>query len=311
MSNRHTNVETLKNHGFVVVDHQIHPETIDSLIQAYADFTDNHPDPEPATINAMITNPDNLDELDYSADRQHDWHKYRTNHPQLGKPGGYTNRTVQVAALRKFGRSDEADDPKEFYHYHPNSLAIMKDYHDHAGWKLPPEVNRLHDAWGTVHSLGLKAIKDMFAEIEETHPELLSRVAPPEILDNSPSRLLFYHPGQGDVLAAGHHDKSLGTLQIAESHRGLRLRNQATGEMEEIVRPPEKGVFFIGGTLKTAYPDSELSSGWHDVINIDQINESRALHGNHVARWAIILFANSNHTNIFTKAMAHNEELDA
>ncbi len=295
----------ISSQGFSLVDHGIHPDEIDGLMEAYAKFTDNLPDPELETMNNMMVDVTNLDRLDYHQDNQVEWHKYRTNHTQFAKPGGYTNRSLQVAALHKFDRDvlpngeRIEDDPKEFYHFHPNSFRKIEKTHEQFDWgKIPPEVSTLHMRFSTIHRLAREAIINTLTIAEQTHPELTSKYARAQDLDNSPLRLLFYHPGQGDYLAAGHYDKSSFTMQIAESHMGLRAQNPQTHTMEAVRRPANKGVVFPGFLWTQMYPDSELSPAWHDVVNINELNDARSLHGRNCARWALIWFTNSEAFNL-------------
>jgi hypothetical protein len=217
-----------------------------------------------------------------------------TNHPVFGKPGGYTNRSLQIDALRFFGvGSNIDDDPKEYYHYSPLGLGRIQKLHDMYEWgAIPPRVIRLHEKFATVHELGAKAMVKTMIELEDTHPNVVGRFITPAAIEESPVRLLFYHPGQGSVLAAGHFDKGVATIQIAESHEGLRIKNPQDGTMETLVRSPEYGAFFLAHAWKKEpmYPDSALTPAFHDVVNAPVPNEGRNLYGQNVARWSIIFF---------------------
>jgi hypothetical protein len=289
--------------GYSFIDHGIDPEHIDALVSAYATFTDELPDPSLDVMNDMITDPNELDELDYAANPAEPWNKYHTNYPEFAKPGGYTNRSLQTAALRAAGRqvTDKAtgasvepeDDPKEYYHFHPNSTVAMNRMRETYGLAhLPPEVHELHARFARIHNLGANALKKAYADLEDRYPELVPTHFSPRDVQSSPVRLLFYHPGQGDVLAAGHYDKSHSTIQIAESHLGLWIRDPENGL---ITRTPDKGVFFLGKSWHSdnSFPESELKPGWHGVVNRPELAEGREMHGKNVARWAIIFFANS------------------
>lgn len=295
--------QEVKENGFALIDHSVSPDLVDALITDYATFTDNFPDPTPETMNNMIVDPNNLDALDRSADIQAEWHKYRTNQPHYAKPNGYTNRSFQADVLRNFGRKvldlktgelvDAYEDPKEYFHYAPGHRQAMESAHEEFGWgPIPSEVSTLLTRFHTIHGLAKSAMSSFYGKLEETHPELVKYVRP-EDLDISPIRLLFYHPGQGDVLAGGHYDRGLGTLQIAESHQGLRIRNAHTGEMEMVQRNPRTGVAFPALKWTDGLAGSELQPLWHDVVNSDIPNESRNLHGKNVVRWSLIFFTNS------------------
>jgi len=298
--------------GFALVEHDITTDEIDALISAYATFTDELPDPDLFTVHSMIKDSEHLDDLSYASDHKRQWHKYRTNHPQYAKPGGYTNRSLQIKALRFYGRDHDAigkpveDDPKEYYHYHPNSLVKMKAMHDEFGWgPIPPEVIALHTRFATIWRLANTAMSSTFQLLEEEHPELMSRFTRPEDLATSPLRLIFYHPGQGDILAGGHYDKSTFTMQIAESHLGLRARNPVTQEMGLVQRPAKEAAVFPGLLWDRMYPDSSLEPTWHDVINMDEVNPGLNIRGRKCARWALIWFSNSTALNIPQKADTH------
>lgn len=293
----------IEKRGFTVIEHGMSPEAIDELVTAHAAFTDNHPEPEAATMNSMITNTANLDELNFAADTQTDWHKYRTNIPAFAKPNGHTNRFLQADALRQFGRlqphvngnvTEEAkEDPKEFFHYMPGYRDQVDKLHQAAGWgPVPLEVKELAMRMHTVHYLAKQALTSVFAKLEEIYPTLGQFITPAD-LDISPLRSLRYHTGQGAVLGDGHHDRGIFTMQVADSHRGLRVRDPASHKMTLVDTPPNVSPIFPAEGWRRAYPDSGMRSLWHDIINDPTACEDRTLHGNNLARYAIIFFVNS------------------
>jgi hypothetical protein len=313
--------------GYSLIDHGIDDGAVDDLMQAYANFTDNLPEPPAEVMDRMLPPGTDaavldkqLDELDYSRDDAPDWHKYRTNHPHFAKPGGYTNRSVQVAALEQMRGVELQDDPKEYYHYSPDGLEKIIEQHERYGCgSLPPEVHELHQRFEVIHGAARLAMTDLLKQLEETNPDILSKYVTPESLHSSPLRLLFYHPGQGDMLAAGHYDKGFATIQIAESHEGLRLldpkfASQPAPEntldddrMRMLRRSPEKGAFFLAHGFGKTFPDSDIKPEWHDVINSDEFNEGRQLRGRNVARWSLIFFSNAESLGAVGKDATHQE----
>jgi hypothetical protein len=315
----------ISEQAYALVEHGISSDLIDELVNAYATFTDSeeYSTPDLETINSMLNTFDkegeiDLDVLDYHRDTNFEWHKYKTNHPQHAKPGGYTNRSLQVEALRAFGRDISPktglpleDDPKEFYHYHPDGTEVMSNIHKKYGWgSIPPEVLELHARFSPIHQLARQAITETFRILEDDCPELINKYVRPEDLDNSPLRLIFYHDGQGDVLAAEHRDKSTMTMQIAESHMGLRVRNPETREMQLVRRSAKEGVLFPGLLYPTMHKEvgTALPPTYHDVINLDESNDSRALHGRNCARWALIWFTNAELFRIPEKHETHHKQ---
>ncbi|MDB5163849.1 MAG: hypothetical protein JWS12_467 [Candidatus Saccharibacteria bacterium] len=305
----------LEAYGHTSVRHGLSADKVDAAITAYANFTDTLPDPPLEVMEAMIPVKDtveelekSLDDLDRTQNKTKQWNKYFTNYPEFAKPGGYTNRSLQAKALRVVRGIDIADDPKEFYHFHPNSTVRMRRIHkEHSLPPLPSEVDDLHATLMVIHTAGAEVMRQAYYAIECTHPELVPKHFGPRDVQSSPLRLLFYHPGQGDVLAAGHYDKASFTAQMAESHKGLWIGSPETGLMD---RDPEVAEVFSGKAFRNenCYPDSVIEPGWHGVVNLSDIQRERQLHGKNVARWAIIFFANSLVAGtILDKSLTHSE----
>jgi len=310
-------VRDIEERGYAEFEHHISPDTIDNLINRYANFTLSHPDPLPSTMNAMLPDSDDatdmshrLDELDRSADTQDEWHKYRTNTQQVGKPDGYTNRSFQEKALKQArGLILPPEDPKEFYHFTPRHYGAMSRNHQEYDWgSIPSEVSDLNNAFAAIHAKASELIVRICGIVEETHPEIRKFVTA-ESLRTSPIRLLFYHPSNGDSLGAGHYDKGAMTLQLAESHRGLRVAPGNEAPLEEVVRTAENAAFFPGTAIDEHHtPGSPYQPGWHDIVKTDILNDGRSIPSKAsevCARWAIIFFANYENFRQPNKADTH------
>lgn len=310
-------IDDITERGYAEFDHHISPEIIDNLVNRYANFTLNHPDPQPATMDAMLPETDDiidlshrLDELDRSADNQAEWHKYRTNTASIGKPNGYTNRSFQEKALKQArGLALPPEDPKEFYHFTPRHHSAMARNHYEFGWgPIPPEVSALNMAFADIHTKASELIVRVCAIVEETHPEIRQFITK-ESLRTSPIRLLFYHPSNGDSLGAGHYDKGAMTLQLAESHQGLRVAPSDGRPLEQVVRSADKAVFFPGTAIKEQHcNDTPYLPGWHDIVKTDILNEDRMVlpkASEVCARWAIIFFVNNENFVQPDKADTH------
>lgn len=296
--------EEIKKRGYAEFKHNIHNEEVERLIDAYADFTLVHPDPNASTMDAMLPDdqdPDSishkLDDIDRSKDSQTEWHKYRTNAVGVGKPYGYTNRSFQETALRQArGLVIPPEDPKEFYHYTPGHYAAIAANHAAYGWgQIPPEVGELNSAFAPIHHKASQLITRVCSIIEEVHPEI-NKVITPKSLLQSPVRLLFYHPSNKDYLGAAHYDKAAMTLQLAESHRGLRVAPSDESLLEPVVRGAEQAAFFPGLDLRNHLARTALQPGWHDIVVSGELNNRRFVPDRAkevCARWALIFFANS------------------
>lgn len=302
--------QDLLSNGYAVIEHSIPLYVIDEFVAAHAEFTDNLPNPDTETMARMIIDTGNLDTLNFSQDTQKQWHKYRTNYPRFDKPGGHTDRSFQATVLRELGH-DQADDPKEYYHVHIDGLDRIREQHERYNWgPVPPEVEKLQKQGALLHGLARIAVEKTLTLVEEKHPGL-SRLITRADLQNSPMRSLRYHPGQTEVLAEGHYDKGSTTLQLADSHPGLRIRNLATGQMELVHTKAHESPFFVSGMWRheNAFPDSDLSPGWHDVIDTDTgLLTGRTLPGSNIARWAIIFFVSCKNIGVVTDKKSTHQE---
>jgi isopenicillin N synthase-like dioxygenase len=300
----------LEQNGFALVNHQIPSDAIDELMDAYRVFTDELPDPSPELLARMLPDPTNLDKIDYSADTGREWHKYRTNHPYQFKPGGYTNRSLATAALRGVRGISIEDDPKEYYHSSGPSLGLMQAHHKAHGWgPIPSEVQRLQRSFTVVDTLANLMIRASLEALEKDYPEIGRIVVTDQDLKTSPIRLLNYHRSESSMLAEGHYDKSILTAQLAESHRGLRIRHPDSRDMQVIDRAPEKAAVFAGNllTLPHVYPDSAIQPAWHDVESLPVLNQGRHAEGKRNHRYALIKFVNSGYAGEVGKALTHHE----
>lgn len=300
--------------GYHEIEHGISDDQIEDLIQRYTDFTTQLPDPNHATMSALMqpgTDADvlkhTLDDLLYANDTQESWHKYRTNVPGIGKPDGYTNRDLQVAALASQRGVYMQDDPKEYYHFTPKHRGIVAEHHRRFGWgAVPSQVDKLDTAFGAIHYRASQLMMRVCSYIEEIHPEIRNVVTKQGML-GSPVRLLFYHPGSSTELAAGHYDKSVLTAQLAESHLGLEVATTKDEPLQPIIRPAQKGVVFVSNTLSAKpsdknprgghFPNSPLRPAWHKVGTSTTANEGRFIPVEAAAvcaRWSLIFFVNEH-----------------
>ena len=292
----------IQERGYYELNHGIPYELIEGLVEAYGEFTAQLPEPDFSTLVDMlpITHPeiaDNLDVLDRSADRQTDWHKYRTNAEGVAKPNGYTNRHLQQLALASAGIVIPPEDPKEYYHYSPQHRAGMRQNHAKYNWgDLPREVTRLDDAFEPIHERAVNISRIIFSMIEETNPEALRKVSARSLI-RSPLRLLFYRTADGpeQCLGGGHYDKSAITIQIAESHGGLRIARSKTDELQHVQRDSKSAVAFVGRDPQFKLQD--MKPGWHDIQPGGAQVDGRVIPEfvqETYARWALIFFPNTD-----------------
>lgn len=295
-------LDDIRERGYAEFAHGISPGQIADVVGTYADFTLAHPDPEPETMLAMLPldSPNlykELDELAREKDTQKGWHKYRTNATGVGKPNGYTNRAYQEGVLTDAGIHIPTEDPKEFYHYTPRHYTDMVNNHAEFGWgAMPNDLQRLERVFRPVHAKATSLLLRVLSLVEETHPDVRQFFDSASLL-TSPVRLLLYHPGAPtDCLGTGHYDKSSMTIQIAESHKGLRVATGEEDEMRVVSRSSDQAVVFPGRNFREHFgKDTPFQPAWHDVILTDELNDGREVPLTAAAvcaRWALIFFAN-------------------
>ena len=337
--------------GYSEVPHHIPRELIEELIDSYTVFTNTYPDPETSLFRDMIAeqlprNPDgtykkvlskeesdaiNLDALVRERDQTGTWHKYRSNYPEYAKPAGYTSRSLAVTALREVG-IEYVDDPKEYYHFHPNSLVRMKREHAIHGWgPLPQELESLSQVFLRVQHIAKLAILQTLSALEEYDPRLVGQFGPDDFR-SSPMRLLFYHDetripqcmlanGQslalGDMFGGEHTDKGELTVQIAESHTGFRARNphDPDATLRVIKRTPDRSIVFPSRGMDLAIngvdpnineQPRDIRQLWHDIVHTGEQNIGRFVPEQAPAkRWALIYFLTKVGSKVATKAQTN------
>lgn len=310
--------QEIMERGYAEFEHGIPQEEIENIVWQYGRFTVNHPDPQPATMDAILPEGDDpqiigkvLDVLDYSKDKQKEWHKYRTNVPAIGKSNGYTNRSFQVDALRRArGLYLPEEDPKEFYHFMPSHFVGIAKAHEEYGWgPIPQEVNMLNNAFAPVHRKILEMMMRVCSIIEERDPRV-TKYMTPEALALSPLRLLFYHPTLKPTLAAAHHDKGFLTGQIAESHTGLQVAPSDEEPLQPVIRDANEAVIFPAWGIEQNMPELGYKSGWHAAENDGDLNPGQSEIPDFAkeicARWVLVWFTNGMQYENPDKALMHN-----
>lgn len=119
----------------------------------------------------------------------------------------------------------------------------MKNHREYNWGSIPPEVTTLEQAFAPIHQKASRLIIRVAEIIEETHPGIRD-FFDTRSLAGSPIRLLFYHPSDSEQLGAAHYDKSSLTIQIAESHEGLRVAPNKASELQFVIRDGSKAVVF-------------------------------------------------------------------
>lgn len=308
--------EEMLARGYAEIDHEIDSGRIEELVECYADFTLHLPDPDPETMDAMLPKEDvagNLDNLTRQADTQKEWHKYRTNAEGEYKPNGYTNRTYQASALQRSRGISIEEDGKEYYHFVPSHYSRVAQNHRNNSWGIvPKEVKALDTAFAGIHTAAVSAVETAVEKIEEAYPGVGMQVTEAS-LANSPLRLLFYHPGitESGQMAGGHYDKSLLTLQIAESHLGLRVATPQSNELVPVIREANKAALFPGLRIEDHVPDEDevIAKAWHDVVELEDYNQGRNVPLKALdvcARWSLIFFVNGANQPKNVRELTHN-----
>jgi isopenicillin N synthase-like dioxygenase len=192
---------------------------------------------------------------------------------------GYVRRHKEIANSEN----------KEYFHYHYSAKERFADLaHNN------PAVQNLLSKAEKVYEAGAITMRYVMGAIDKKAPGVLDKFFPPGQKPALFLRFLKYDPkGVGDFLAEAHFDTGdVGggaTLAIAESSSGLRI-GKGPEDLKEV--PPRKeGTTLFMPAMRLSDMDPSLKDftpTWHDVIQ-----KSENVYSPGVARWAVVLFANS------------------
>lgn len=183
---------------------------------------------------------------------------------------------------RRYLRDEGQTDNREYVHYH----RMSEDRFGETRAAIR-EWDALLIAMKRIHDEAVRSLEGVIRAFEERFPSIHEKFFSKDRPGNFYLRFLKYDRAKpGEFLAKGHYDRGCCTLALAESAPGLRMGFD-DHTVKEISHREGEALFMPG--LKFPYiTSSEFIPTWHDVIQ-----KGDDAYSNEIARWAIVLFADS------------------
>ncbi len=203
------------------------------------------------------------------------------DHMQLSIAPGH--RRGDVGYTKRQACDHLYNDDKEFFHFHP---ALFNTYSSFMNTR--PAVRTFMDKAMPIWQGAYDVISQVLTAFEthETglHQKVFGTDTPHIVL-----RFLKYDWSKaGRYLAKPHFDAGSFTLGISESSPGLRIGKDP--ETLRLVTYQEgHALFMLSGNIEKVMDLKDLSSGWHDVIQLDSTFIDQPY-----SRWAVVAFVDGH-----------------
>ena len=194
----------------------------------------------------------------------------------------------------------EDKDNKEFFHYHP----VLTEHFKNLPVLQDPTTVEFFSHAQTIYTACVQATNEILSAFEVEFPGIRKQLISPDgAIGMSTIRFLKYEPaGSGNFLAKGHYDRGTMTLALAESAPGLRVGK--TAEQLALVTHKENTALFMPALLFSDITDARFTPAWHDVVQT-----SENVYRTDAARWAIVFFADAQHTTTPTLKETHTPKI--
>lgn len=186
------------------------------------------------------------------------------------------------------------NDSKAFFHFHP---ALFDQYADFL--KANPVVNDFVIKAKPIWDLTYATVKEILTAFEPEFPGVVDKVFNTDCPHLLLRFLKYDWDESGEYLAKPHFDAGSCTLAIAESCTGLRI-GSCPENLQLISHKPGNAIFMLASNFEKMMNTTELSPGWHDVIQLD-----KTLIGKPYARWAIVAFIEAHDVEALPRSETH------
>ncbi len=186
------------------------------------------------------------------------------------------------------------NDSKAFFHFHP---AIFEQYSDFL--IANPVINDFITKAKPIWDLAYKTVKEILSTFEPEFPGIVDKVFNTKHVHLMLRFLKYDWDESGEYLAKPHFDAGSYTLAIAESCPGLRI-GSCPQDLQLVTHKPGNAIFMLASNFQKIMNTTELSPGWHDVIQLD-----KTLIGKPYARWAIVAFIEAHDVEALSRSETH------
>lgn len=186
------------------------------------------------------------------------------------------------------------DDNKDFFHYHP---AIFEEYASFLEEQTVVKDFMLaaKPIWGAVY----RVLEAIFACFEQEFPGVSAKIFNGK-REHILLRFLKYEwENAGAYLAKPHFDAGSFTLAVAESAPGLRI-GSGPADLQLVNAKEGHAIFMFSSNFRKIIDSTKFSSGWHDVIQIDETQIGKPF-----ARWAVVAFMDGLDVEAMPRSETH------
>ncbi|MCE2950747.1 MAG: hypothetical protein ACK5TR_07450 [Alphaproteobacteria bacterium] len=171
------------------------------------------------------------------------------------------------------------NDNKEFFHFHPALFDTYASFlNDHP--VVLDFMKKALPVWRGTFEVMSQILKRFEAHSQGIHQKVFGSPTPHIVL-----RFLKYDWSKaGRYLAKPHFDAGSFTLGISESSPGLRI-GKDPDTLRLVTYQEGHALFMLSGNVEKVMDSHELSSGWHDVIQLDHTCIDQPF-----SRWAVVAF---------------------
>src|SRR3989338_5276652 len=184
-------------------------------------------------------------------------------------------------------RAEGESDDKEYFNYRKISELLLQNplRKNRGNQKVENFFNSAKNIFGEASEV----LEQVISTLDQYHPGIHAKIFSQNAEKLLCLRFVKYNPvGKGEFLAKAHYDSGSCALALAESAPGLRAGKNGQS-LKEIVRSGNTGIFMPAFTFAEDICSEEFTATWHDVVQ-----KSEDLLSETVARWALILFADTN-----------------
>jgi hypothetical protein len=188
----------------------------------------------------------------------------------------------------KGGEGVPAEDVKDLFHFG----ALTRQVVEARLQDMPSATRDFLDAAEDIYWASARTCRNAFEQIDDFSVGLVGLHFDERAPLNHHLRFIAYYENDGECLATGHFDRSVGTVHLGTSHRGLRIGTNPS-DLQLYEGQADQSLFFLGvgwnalSAYHRAGGSAPLRPMYHDVVQLPEQGIDDKL-----LRWAVVMFFN-------------------
>lgn len=188
----------------------------------------------------------------------------------------------------KYEERGTAQDSKDIFHFGAMTRQIM----EYRLSDMPRASREFLNAAEEIYWASARTYRDTMSVIDDFEVGLIGLHFDERQPLNHHLRFILYYENDGEYLATGHFDRSVGTVHLGTSHRGLRVGTKPS-DLQLYEGAADQSLFFLGAgwkklpAHKRAGRSVPLRPLYHDVVQLPEHGIDEKL-----MRWAVVMFFN-------------------